>query len=861
VPVAEAPTPKLVTPKVQPKAQAPGGTALPMARIQLLLDSLHSNKHGQFSTVAGFVQAQGDYKKIMQLWPKMTTAERLKIVDLACHPRSQKLTDQWNALARAVPSSQVRKQQNQVLDDMAKVDAFRKSARALPSFPQVGVLRKQVAQSAPAPAPAEVKRTKPTLAGAAALEKQARREAQDKSAAQKILDGLKAAPLLSGQAPADLLRQAIEEQKRLGNHRVAFWLETLAGPMSSFRPGGQNPIAGSSGAGASGAGAKEPSVSTILAQLLKLHPKLNLTEANRGEVLAQATRIAALYEQPLTELNVLQAIWDVMEPISAQDAQIKQALQSIDQHMDVVETLQKLGESYAQFAQRPTKAADGKDALVGDSSWEDQLELARQLMQYEIDRPARTRVEVYFKDPDFDAMNEAIKLGLDPASLYFDVVTRLLQQNPNDPARVTNEMITLAVIEALKAAKLTKPAQNANTPLPDSNSLPDSSLDLERLADLSVLPPAGETTNILRLDTYGGMNLLARQGHTQNVGEMVVLGPVSVLLSDSGANFLEKFLKHNGPANSNDFQLIIVAPDGQVRRRLVIAGFHQFGSSGQNIVNVDDPQKYEPLTTRQDLKNALSGLQPYDAVIVKAGGHYDPANPMADLPNRAENQALRALISAQDFSQINQQQWGQLEAEAMRLSPQFGIRTLHSSYLAYLTDNFSPAQTITRINQMAGSNSGLLGSYLQSLQEGLTSADLSGVNLSGVNLQGIDLSYANLSGANLRGADLHGVELFKANLSGADLSTTNLTDADLWGANLTRAILTEATLVNTNLLNANLSDANFTDANLQHAWLKGGTVDDGSQPIFTRARIDNVNFSYSQIQREWFHDAIGTPLE
>jgi hypothetical protein len=152
-PVAKVPTPKPATPTPKPatpKPQATGSTALPVARIQLLLDSLRDNKLGKFSTDAGFVKAQGAYKQIMKLWPKMTTAERLQIVDLACHPRSQKLADHWNALLSKPSSSEVRKQQNDVLNNMAKVDAFRKSVGAAPSFPQVGVLRKQVAQSVPA---------------------------------------------------------------------------------------------------------------------------------------------------------------------------------------------------------------------------------------------------------------------------------------------------------------------------------------------------------------------------------------------------------------------------------------------------------------------------------------------------------------------------------------------------------------------------------------------------------------------------------------------------------------------------------------------------------------------------------------
>ncbi len=213
---------------------------------------------------------------------------------------------------------------------------------------------------------------------------------------------------------------------------------------------------------------------------------------------------------------------------------------------------------------------------------------------------------------------------------------------------------------------------------------------------------------------------------------------------------------------------------------MVIADFYSLGQPGQSMINAHDPHTNLPLTTAQDLRQAMSGLPQDAVVIVKAGSHYDPANPSSDLPKKSETQALLDSIPKLDFSQINDpSQWAQLEEQASKHSPRFGLNLIQTSYLAYLNDHLSPAQTIARTKQVSGSNSKLLGAYLRSINEGPEGADLSQADLSGVNLARVNWKGVNLSGANLKGADLSEANLEGANLSGADLS-----GADLSGANL-----------------------------------------------------------------------------
>jgi len=212
--------------------------------------------------------------------------------------------------------------------------------------------------------------------------------------------------------------------------------------------------------------ASEGSALEILDGLLKLLPGLSLTEGTKKEVLAHAMQNASSTRRRLTELQVAHALCDVMElkaleaasnpNLSAKDARTQQALLTyIGRYIEILETLQQLDKSYAQFAQRPIEP-NGAETTVSTLNWAQKRQLAGQLMQYEIDAPAIERAENYIASLDRKArrvMDEAIHADLDTGRLYFEVVTRLTQQNQNDPARVTNEMITQAVRQAVQEAK------------------------------------------------------------------------------------------------------------------------------------------------------------------------------------------------------------------------------------------------------------------------------------------------------------------------------------------------------------------------------------------------------------------------
>jgi uncharacterized protein YjbI with pentapeptide repeats len=140
----------------------------------------------------------------------------------------------------------------------------------------------------------------------------------------------------------------------------------------------------------------------------------------------------------------------------------------------------------------------------------------------------------------------------------------------------------------------------------------------------------------------------------------------------------------------------------------------------------------------------------------------------------------------------------------------------------------------------------------------LSFADLSGANLSNINLSDANLSHANLSNANLEGANLSNANLSNANLSNANarnaklnhanLSDANLSDANLSSANLNHAKLTYTDLRSTNLYDASCYEVNFSgatlcSATLNHARLKGANC---NQTDFSRADLTNANFVNAQ---------------
>jgi hypothetical protein len=237
----------------------------------------------------------------------------------------------------------------------------------------------------------------------------------------------------------------------------------------------------------------EGSTLEILGALLQLQPGINLTEASREEVLAQAMQNAASTKEPPSELHVLQALCDVVElqalqadsepPASAKDAQTLPALlASICQHIWVLDTLQKLGESYAQFAQRPIEL-DGVETTVGTLNWALQRQLACKLMKYEIDARATKRAKDYIASLDRQAvrvMAEAVNADPDAGRLYFEVVNRLIQQNHNDPERVTNEMITQALNQAEQETKQARQTGN------DTTSVSARNADFEGISNSSL---------------------------------------------------------------------------------------------------------------------------------------------------------------------------------------------------------------------------------------------------------------------------------------------------------------------------------------------------------------------------------------
>jgi uncharacterized protein YjbI with pentapeptide repeats len=144
--------------------------------------------------------------------------------------------------------------------------------------------------------------------------------------------------------------------------------------------------------------------------------------------------------------------------------------------------------------------------------------------------------------------------------------------------------------------------------------------------------------------------------------------------------------------------------------------------------------------------------------------------------------------------------------------------------------------------------------YLNSIQDGGSRIDLSGVNLNRAELSGVNLSNALLQRANFAGAKLTRANLSSSSLYEATFSSTTNNET----GEVTRANLLWAELYNASLVNANLESAILTRANLRQADLLNTNIQGADLAAAILIEVRNLTLDQLQSTQNWqaaFYDS------